>query len=95
MGERTEALMRIVVGIISGIIIGLWASIIEILAVIHGVYVLFAGKRSKSIADFSNMLITELYHFYRYMYFTTNKRPFPFRDLTKQRDSIELGKKKR
>jgi len=32
MSERTEALMRIVVGIISGIIMGLWKALIQIMS---------------------------------------------------------------
>ena len=52
MSERKkEAWMRIVVGIVSGIIIGLWKVVVEVISVFHWFYVLFSGKRSKRIAE--------------------------------------------
>ena len=90
MSERTEALMRIVVGIVSGIILGLWKLLIEILAIFHWFYVLFAGKRNRSLAEFSNLWTTQAYRFIRYMTFTTNSRPFPFSDLGKALQPVEM-----
>jgi hypothetical protein len=89
MSERTEAWMRIVVGIISGIIIGLWGSLSKFLGFIHWVYVVFAGKRIKAIADFCNLWNTQVYRFVRYMMFSTNKRPFPFSGLGENMDEYD------
>ena len=50
MGERTEAWLRIVVGIVSGIILSLWKALIQILGVVHWFIVIFSGKRQKGIA---------------------------------------------
>ena len=35
MSERIEALMRILVGIVSGVILGLWKALIQFLGVVH------------------------------------------------------------
>ena len=94
MSERKEAWMRIVVGIVSGIILGLWKILIEVLAVFHWFYVLFKGKRSLGLADFSNIWTTQAYRFTRYMTFTTNSRPFPFSDLGKVLHPVEMKSKK-
>ena len=83
MSERIEVLMRIVVGIISGIILGLWKVLIQILGVVHWIIAIITGKRNKDIAEFSEIWNTQIYIFLRYMTFVTNKRPFPFEGLTK------------
>ena len=83
MSERTEAFFRIVVCIITGIILGIWKGLIQILAVIHWFYVVFTGKRLKSLAEFSEIWNTQIYIFLRYMTFVSNERPFPFKDLWK------------
>ena len=83
MGERIEALLRIVIGIISGIILGLWKVLIQILVVLHWIIVIFTGKRQKGIADFCEIWNTQLYVFIRYMTFVSNRRPFPFDTLEK------------
>lgn len=90
MSERTEALMRIVIGIVSGIILGIWKLLVEVLAVFHWFYVIFTGKRSRSLAEFSNIWTTQAYAFIRYMTFTTNSRPFPFSDLGKVLHPVEM-----
>jgi len=81
--ERTEAWMRVVVGIISGIILGLWKMLIQILGVVHWFIAIITGKRNKDIAEFSEIWNTQMYVFLRYMTFVTNERPFPFESLTK------------
>jgi len=83
MSERIEALMRIVVGIVSGIILGLWKALIQILGIVHWIIVIITKKRNKDIAEFSEIWNTQIYIFLRYMTFVTNERPFPFESLTK------------
>lgn len=83
MTERTEALMRIVVGIISGIILSLWKVLIQFIGVIHWFMVIFTGRRNKGLAEFSEIWNTQMYTFLRYMTFVTNKRPFPFEPINK------------
>lgn len=79
--ERKEAWMRIVVGIISGIILSVWKTLIQILGVIHWFVVIVSGKRKKGIAKFSEIWNSQIYVFLKYMTFVSNKRPFPFSEL--------------
>jgi len=83
MSERTEALMRIVVGIVSGIIIGVWKIFIKILVIVNVLIALFTGKRNKDVAELCEIWNTQFYIFLRYMTFVSNKRPFPFNPLEK------------
>jgi len=82
-GERKEAWFRIIVAIVTGIILGLWKGLIQILVVVHWLIVVFSGKRNKDLAEFSEYFNTELYKFIRYITFVSNKRPFPFTALEK------------
>jgi|GEM_PF-886838 ABC-type phosphate transport system permease subunit len=95
MSERKEAWMRIVVGIISGIILAIWKLLVEVAAIFHWIYVVFSGKRSRGIAEFCNIWATQAYRFIRYMAFTTNSRPFPFSDFEDAMHPVEIGSKKR
>jgi hypothetical protein len=79
--ERKEAWFRIIVLIISGVILGLWKGVIQIIAVISWVIVVFSGKRNKDLALFCEYFNTETYRFIRYLTFVSNKRPFPFTEL--------------
>jgi len=92
MTERIEALMRILVGIISGIILGLWKVVVQVVAVIHWFYIVINEKRNKAMAEFCNRWVTYVYHYTRYMTFSTNKRPFPFEDLGKNIEKVNMKK---
>jgi hypothetical protein len=81
--ERKEAWMRIVVLIVSGIILGLWKALIQIITLVNWIIVIFSGKRSKELAEFSEIWNTQVYVYLRYMTFVTNRRPFPFNSLDK------------
>lgn len=94
MSERKEALMRIVVGVVSGIILGLWKTLIFLVAVFHWIYVVFKNKRSKRVAEFCNIWATQAYRFIRYMTFAANSRPFPFSDLGKVLHPVDIKDKK-
>ncbi|MAH32799.1 hypothetical protein CL615_00225 [archaeon] len=92
MTERTEALLRILIGIISGLILGIWKVVVQVVVILHWFYTIITGKRSKALADFSNMWITYVYNFLRYMTFATNKRPFPFNDFGKDIEKVDMKK---
>ena len=94
MSERKEAWMRIVVGIVSGIVIALWKTLVIVLSIFHWIYIIFSNKRSKGIAEFCNLWTTQAYRFIRYMTFTTNSRPFPFSDLGQAMHAVEMKNKK-
>jgi sorbitol-specific phosphotransferase system component IIC len=83
MGERLEALMRIVVLIVSGIILGIWKILIQVFAVINFIWTLLSGRRIKELAELSEIWNTQMYTFLRYMTFVTNERPMPFSRVKK------------
>ena len=81
VNDRREAWFRILVVIVSGIILGVWKTLIWVLAVVNWFITVFSGKRHKGIAEFSEYWNTELYKFVKYMTFVTNERPFPFTSM--------------
>ena len=83
MGERLEVLMRIVVAIITGIILGIWKIAINIFFIINFIWTLIAGKRIQELSTLSEIWNTQMYTFLRYLNFVTNERPFPFSPLKK------------
>ena len=89
MNERKEAWMRILVCIVSGIILGLWKGLIQILAIVHWFIVIFTKKRKRGIAKFSEIWNTQIYVFLRYMTFVSNYRPFPFNSIEKSMSKFE------
>jgi hypothetical protein len=80
-GERKEAWFRIIVLIISGIILKIWAGLVGILSIVHWFVVIFNGKRKKELSLFCEYWNTETYKFIRYLTFVSNKRPFPFTSM--------------
>ena len=85
MSERKEALMRILVGPVSCIILWAWASLIKVLTIFHWVMILITNKRNKELAEFCHIWNCQAFSFLKYMTFATNKRPFPFEKLSKYR----------
>ena len=92
MSERKEALMRILIGIVCGIILGVWNVVTEVVVVIHFIYAIFTNKRHKEMAEFTNKWITYAYSFVRYITFATNKRPFPFNDFGEDIEKVDMKK---
>ena len=83
MSERKEALMRILVGIVTGFILGIWKMAVQIVAILNWIITLSNDRRNKDLAEFCEIWNTQMYDFLRYMTFVTNKRPFPFNSLEK------------
>jgi len=81
--EKPEAWMRIVIGIISGFILVVWKTLVQLLGVMHFFVVIFSGKRNKGISEFSEIWNSQMYTYLQYMTFVTNNRPFPFAELRK------------
>ena len=79
--ERKEAWMRILVGIVSGIILAAWSILIKLFVIINWVVVVFAGKRVRELASLAEIWNTQIYDFLRYMTLVSNKRPFPFNSI--------------
>jgi sorbitol-specific phosphotransferase system component IIC len=87
--QRKETLMRVVVGIVTGIILVLWRYFIAALVIVNFVYSLFTAKRLKELAELSEIWNTQWYQFQKYMTFVTNARPFPFTPLAENISKYE------
>jgi hypothetical protein len=79
--ERKEALFRILVLIVSGIILAVWNILVRVLIIVNFVYTLIKNKRHKGMAELCEWWNTEAYKFFRYITFVSNIRPFPFTDV--------------
>jgi hypothetical protein len=77
MGERLEALLRIPLAIVYGIILAVWGFITALAVLVHWFHALILGRRHKGIAEFTNRFIAYVYEVYRYLYLVTNERPWP------------------
>ncbi len=75
MGERTEALLRIPLGILYGVILGALSIVIDVVVVIQFFYTLILGRRHEGLARFANQYASFQYHVNRYSNFATNERP--------------------
>lgn len=95
MGERREGWMRIPVGIISGIILNIWFTLVQILALVNWFIVIIGGKRNKQLANFCHIWTSQFYVFMKYMTFVTNKRPFPFTSLATIYEKAAVKKKRK
>lgn len=93
--ERKEALMRIFVWIVSGIILTVWRFFIYLLVLVNLIYTVFMGKRLKDLAEMGEIWNTQWYIFQRYILFVSNKRPFPFEKLERKMSKYESGRNKR
>jgi hypothetical protein len=81
LSERKEAWFRIIVFIVSGAILAIWKWLVLLLSFVNWLVVVFSGERNTEMAIFCEYWNTEIYKFFRYMTFLTNKRPFPFSNL--------------
>ncbi len=89
VNESTEALMRIVVGFVTGIILGVWRMLVGILIIVNFFITLFTEKRNKEIAEFCEIWNTQMYIFLKYITFVSNERPFPFQKMPKSISKFE------
>ena len=83
-GERKEAWMRIIVGIVSGFMLEVWGFFIFCFAIVQFILVLIEGKKNKELLRMSEVYLVQIYTFVRYITFISNERPFPFADLKKE-----------
>ncbi len=87
--ERLEALMRIIVLIVSGVVLVVWRYLIWVLVLINFFCTIFTGKRLRDVAELSEIWNTQWYVFQRYLIFVSNRRPFPFKPLEKNISKYE------
>lgn len=79
--ERKELLWRFLIGIVSGIVLGVWKILVFVLAIIQWFVILFTNKRDKDLANFCEYWNSEVYRYLKYLTGVTNERPFPFMSL--------------
>ena len=91
--ESKEALTRIPIVIVGGIIMGLWGALIMFVSFLNLIYALFTSKRHKELAKFCNFYIAYMYNFVRYATLTTNARPFPWNDFGKPIEKVNMKKR--
>lgn len=84
-----EVWMRIPVGIVSGVIICVWAYLIGLFFIINFFYGIFTGKKINDLAEMTETWNTQKYNFVKYMGFVTDNRPFPFARLEKNMSKVE------
>ena len=87
--ERAEALIRIGIFIVSGIILLVWRTFVYLIIFVHLIYVLILGKRMEDLATLGETWNTQWYTFQKYIIFLDNRRPFPFGKLEKNLDEFE------
>ncbi len=75
MGERTEALLRIPLGIFYGLVLNVLGIVVGVLWIFLFLYTLILGKRHRGAAEFMNGYVSLMYRVYRYISFATNERP--------------------
>ncbi|WP_297067383.1 DUF4389 domain-containing protein [Thermococcus sp.] len=75
MGERIEALLRIPLAILYGVIVYALNLVAGVVIVIQFFYTLILGRRHKGMARFTNQYSSFLYHVNRYSNFATNEKP--------------------
>ena len=81
--DKKEILMRIPVFILSGIILYVWGFFIIIFSLAQLVLFLIGEKKEKEFAHISNLFSNQIYDFFKYITFSSEKRPFPFSKLKK------------
>jgi hypothetical protein len=81
MSERKEALFKIIVAVVTGLILWAWGYLTIVLTIVNWLIALFANRRNKSIAEFIEYWNTTTYTFYRYISGVANERPFPFTSI--------------
>ena len=87
--ERKEALVRIPLMFLFWIIAELWGFLVVVLAIVNFIITLFTNKRNKNISEFTNLYVSYVYSNIRYLFFTTNERPWPFNKL-KEMEKVDF-----
>jgi len=82
--QRKEGLLRILISGISGIIFYIWTWLTIILSVINLVWTILSGEKIKEFYGFSEEYSKELNIFARYVSFTSDDRPLPFKKIFKK-----------
>lgn len=75
MGERIEALLRIPLAIVYGVILYALNFAVGLVVIVQFFYTLIMGRRHEGMARFANSYASFQYHVNRYQLFCTNEKP--------------------
>ena len=73
--DRLELLIRLVYGVIAGLVIGIFEMCASLAWVVQFVYILLMGKRHPSLAKFINAVIVTKTYYNFYTWLATDERP--------------------
>lgn len=76
-----EVLMRVPVGIISGVILYVWGIFIFCFAIVQLILILVKDKKEEELLKICDRYVIQINIFLKYITFIEDKRPFPFADL--------------
>ena len=75
MGERIEALLRIPLSLVYGIVLWALSLVVTVTWFVMILYTLLLGERHRGLANFMNGYASLTYRVYRYLLFATNEHP--------------------
>jgi hypothetical protein len=78
---RKEALVRLLVSIVTGIVLYLWGYAVGIIIFINWLIVLIIGRKVLAIDRFCSLWADEVGRNVRYLTFESNEKAFPFNEL--------------
>ena len=79
--ERKEALLRLAVLLVTGLVVYLWGYVSYFLMLINWIVALITGARNQAIAEFIENWTSTMYYFTKYLSGMSNERPFPFNKI--------------
>jgi uncharacterized protein YqhQ len=79
-----EVWMRIPIFIVSGFILYVWGFFVLCFALAQFILILIERKKNKDLLKMCETYYVQFFIFVRYIFFLSNKRPFPFGDLEKE-----------
>jgi hypothetical protein len=83
MKSKREIWMRIPVFILSGMILHVWGFFILIFSLVQLLLLLLENKKEKEFVKISSMFSSQIYIFFKYITFLSEKKPFPFEKINK------------
>lgn len=83
MKNKKSVWMRIPIFIVSGIILHVWGCFVLIFSLVQLVLLLVGEKKEKEFSNFSSLFSNQIYIFFKYITFLSEKKPFPWGKLGK------------
>ncbi|VVB83512.1 Uncharacterised protein [uncultured archaeon] len=78
MKRKKSVWMRIPIFIVSGAILHIWGFFACIFALVQMILMLAGKKKEKELLRINAMFSSQIYIFFKYISFLSEKKPFPF-----------------